>query len=163
MRETISTFQHAVMARRPFSPGLGQKCFLRGSKNYTRVQPGFRRVETWIAQIGLCTGAVFLLAAPDHIQSANRWWIIKYAVHISCVRAGPERRTRRGVACIGCADIGIHQRACWLMHMPLACAIMIRSPLSKTKKPPNGDFLFWWTRRMTVCISFSLAGDGKKK
>ena len=46
----------------------------------------------------------------------------------------------KGIACIGCADIGIHQRARWFMHMPLACAIMIRSPSDKTKKPPNGDF-----------------------
>ena len=46
----------------------------------------------------------------------------------------------KGIACIGCADIGIHQCARWFMHMPLACAIMIRSPSNKTKKPPNGDF-----------------------
>ena len=44
----------------------------------------------------------------------------------------------KGIACIGCADIGIHQRARWFMHMPLACAIMIRSPLSKTKKQAVG-------------------------
>ncbi len=54
--------------------------------------------------------------------------------------------TRRGVACIGCADKGIHQRARWLMHMPPACAIMIRSPShphKTTKNRPLACFLFW--------------------
>ena len=129
--------------------------FFARSKKHTRVQQGFRRVETCIARFGLCMGAVFLLAAPDHIQSANRWWIIKYAVHISCARAGPERRTRRGVACISffpCRgrekeieeSTGCAHRS---MNAPPARSMRIRSPLSKTKKPPNGDFLFWWTRR----------------
>ena len=145
--------------------------FFARSKKHTRVQQGFRRVETCIARFGLCMGAVFLLAAPDHIQSANRWWIIKYAVHISCARAGPERRTRRGVACISffpCRgrekeieeSTGCAHRS---MNAPPARSMRIRSPLSKTKKPPNGDFLFWWTRRMIVCISFFPCGGREKE
>ena len=61
----------------------------------------------------------------------------------------------KGIACIGSADIGIHQRARWFMHMPLACAIMIRSPSDKTKKPPNGDFLFWQRNSVLIqCTTF---------
>ena len=126
--------------------GTRSDMFFARVKKHTRVQQGFRRVETWIARIGLCTGALFLLAAPDHIQSANRWWIIKYAVHISCVRAGPERWTRRMIVCISFFPCGGREKeieestgcAHRSMNAPPARSMRIRSPLSKTKKQAVG-------------------------
>ena len=48
----------------------------------------------------------------------------------------------------GKSDKGIHQRARWFMHMPPACADMIRIlPPGKKEDHPLGGLLFWQRRK----------------
>ena len=67
---------------------------------------------------------------------------------VRCVSDGGRRKDSlasdfplRGT---GKSDKGIHQRARWFMHMPPACADMIRIlPPGKKEDHPLGGLLFW--------------------